>query len=806
MLPEDVIRGEHEDRPFVVVKFSDRVQLPYEDGVEKFFGRMQVGPWEQLQGKFPGVSLRRLYTAVEPGEINKLVETAARLDPSYRPVNMLAYFAVEAPPGTDLDALAEALAAWPSVETAYVDRPAPDPVVNAADDPRAASQGYLNAAPQGIDARFAWPKPDGTGFAGGDGAGQRVIDLERGWTLNHEDLAAHAIPPPLHGVLLDTSRDHGTAVLGEICAADNALGCVGITPAVASVRVVSFNGSTRPNAIMAAISNLSFGDVLLLEAQVTVAGGLFAPIEAFDAEFDAIRLATALGIVVVEAGGNGDGVSTGLDLDTFTNPAGRRILFRDATNPHFRDSGAIIVTAATSAAPHTRMPWAPFGRRVDCYAWGENINTCASNPTGATNLYQTGFNGTSGASPIVTGAALAVQGMAQAAFGYRFSPRQLRAILSNPATGTPRAATETRLIGVMPDLRAIINSVLNVTPDVYIRDFVGDTGAPHAGAVSASPDIILRTAMVAGSPQAAFGAGSGTENSATLGHLAERGHDNYIYVRVLNRGGAAAAGVTATVFWSPVASLVTPDMWTRIGTVTIPSVPTGNQLTVSPALTWPRAAIPATGRHFCFVGLIGTAADPAPDPAAFLNWDNFVRFIRENNNVTWRNFEVEGSDPSVDPNVPAGFVALEFIAPGAPDRDLPMRLEIAGRLPQGARVLLEAPLDFIGRLGERTPFVEADDRRGVGRIRINPSGDHPLNEAIFPAKSRTPLRLLVHIPEALRENAYDVAVRQLWEGMEVGRVNWRLVRRPEAGGGGAGRGCLTSWPFAWLWRLLRRRA
>src|SRR5262249_5686619 len=155
-----------------------------------------------------------------------------------------------------------------------------------------------------------------------------------------------------------------------------------------------------------------------------------------------------------------------------------QILNRDPANPDFRDSGAIIVSAATSAAPHTRLVWAPHGKRIDCYAWGENVNTCSSDSGGATTTYTTAFSGTSSASPIVTGAAIAVQGLAEAALGSRFSPRQLRAILSDPATCTAPAPTETTLMGVLPNLRGIIdNNQIAGTPDVYVRDFVGDTGA-----------------------------------------------------------------------------------------------------------------------------------------------------------------------------------------------------------------------------------------------------------------------------------------------------------------------------------------
>lgn len=755
----------------VAVRFHEGVKLPDDPNVGAHVERLGLGPWKQLTDTFTGLELRPAFTLLKPRELSDLTSRAAELDSTYRPADFSVFFYVDAPPGTDLTALATALLGWESVQEAYVDRAGPDPVVNAADDPRAANQGYLDPAPDGINAEYAW------GFTGGDGAGQRFIDLEQGWTLNHEDINAHGASL-LHGTLLDSSRSHGTSVLGEVCAVDNTVGCVGIVPNVASVDVVSFSGSTRSDAILAAITNLAFGDVLLLEAQVWLNGTtLLGPIEAYDAEFEAIRLATALGIIVVEAGGNGtnNGSTPPLDMDTYTTLSGRAILHRDPANPDFRDSGAIIVTAASSTAPHTRLPYGPHGKRIDCYAWAQNINTLASNATGATNLYTVGFGGTSGASPIITGAALAVQGRAEAQLGFRFSPRQMRAMLSDPATGTAPSSAEATQIGVMPNLRAVFDTVLNAAADVYIRDFVGDSGEPHSGSISASPDIILRPIAVA-DPQGTFGAGSGTENSATLGFTAEAGQDNFIYVRLLNQGGSAAGAVDAAVYWSPVATLVTPDLWTLVGNVVLPSVPVGDQLTVSGPVTWGQTDIPAPG-HYCFVALIGSAADPPPNPGDFLDWNKFTRFIRENNNVTWRNFNVENNDPDVnDPSVPKGFKALAFLAPGAPDKGRFMAIEVITRLPQGAKALLEMPVVFHELLNERHQLgeVDVDKKRGVAFVPINPQGQTRFGDVLFPARSRTALRVLCQIPTKQRKGAYQVVARQLWKREEVGRVTWRL--------------------------------
>jgi hypothetical protein len=770
--PTKQIKGEMIGyRPRLVVKFHDYVDIPYQDGIEEYFQKLDVGPWDRMVAHYPGLTLRRMFTALDPEKVQKLVDTAVEMDPTYEPPNLLTYFIVDSPPGEDPEELVKAFEKWPSVQKAYYDPPGSEPQVNPNNDPRFGNQGYLDPAPDGIDAEFAWPRAGGVGFPGGDGAGLNVIDMERGWTLNHEDLNAQGATL-LHGSIRNGSRAHGTSVLGEICSVDNTLGGVGIAPNVASVNVVSYWNSNRPDAILAAIDNLSFGDVLLLEAQVSHTVGTVTwdmmPIEVQDGVFDVVRLATALGIVVVAAAGNGAN-----DLDTYVDAAGDAVFDRTAAG--FRDSGAIIVGSASSTTPHTRRASSNHGNRIDCYAWGDSVDTCSSNSGGSTTMYTGTFNATSAASPIITGAALVVQGIAEADLGYRFSPLQIREILSDPANGTLSDDPPVDRIGVMPDLRTIIQNVLAVTPDIYIRDFVGDAGDPHTGSISASPDIILRQTQEP-NPQAAFGEGSGTENSNNLGHVAEAGQDNFIYVRVRNRGGPPPVDVEATVYWAPPSSLVTPDQWTLIGSVTIPNVPVGDILTVSDEIVWPAAAVPATG-HYCFIGLIGTADDPAPGLADFLDWDNYCRFIRENNNVTWRNFNVVDNQPDPADADPSDPVDLPFLAPGPPDKARRMSLEVVAKLPEGARVWLEVPKAFVDGMKERSPFNKIDKKRGHVRLPVNPHGRRVFGEALFPAKSRMKARLLVKIPKKFLRYEYEVYVRQVYQRQEVGRITWRLTPR-----------------------------
>ena len=83
--------------------------------------------------------------------------------------------------GTDTAAFLEELKRLPSVEIA---EPAPLPQPPPAITPDfAGSQGYLDNAPGGIDARSSWTIPRGIGN------GVKIYDVEYNWLQTHEDLS-----------------------------------------------------------------------------------------------------------------------------------------------------------------------------------------------------------------------------------------------------------------------------------------------------------------------------------------------------------------------------------------------------------------------------------------------------------------------------------------------------------------------------------------------------------------------------------------------------------------------------------------
>lgn len=460
----------------VVIKFRDDVNVPFQSGDTAVAsadpppaadppptadpalaaGAPPTGPnafWvsDVTLGR-PGGRVERMFT-VPVAQLRDLRQRARANAGSASVPNLENFFSVVVPADAQPDAVLSTARALPGVEVAYLQGAPTAPPIDASNDPQAATQGYLDPAPAGIDAKFAWTRPGGTG------TGVTFIDMERGWTLTHEDLTGASI-----SLISGLSKDyhgHGTAVLGEVVGQDNDKGVVGITPGATAKVVSQWRTNTNYNtadAIISAVMATPVGAVLLLEAQTTFGTQSNLPVEVEDAAWAAIRVATWLGTVVVEAAGNG-----GHDLDAFSHPTHGFMLRRGHAN--FRDSGAIMVGAASSAAPHTRMSFSCFGSRIDCFGWGQNITTTGDGWTGnLNNTYTTSFSGTSGASPIVTGAAVATQGMHKAALGRFLLPADLRTLLTDPALATASSAPATDKIGVMPDLRRIAGRVTATAP------------------------------------------------------------------------------------------------------------------------------------------------------------------------------------------------------------------------------------------------------------------------------------------------------------------------------------------------------
>lgn len=201
----------------IIVQLHDFVKLDTDEAAIEMFQSGQLGPWKELTERCPNLRIKPRWRSLKGPELEALVAKGMARDRGYRPGPLSHYFVVTCPNDSPAEEVAKALGQWETIRRAWVDPgPIEPPLVIPADDPRWPAQGYLDPAPSGIDAEFAWSVP------GGAGAGQGFVDLEQGWTLNHEDLAAHGITF-ISGVS-QAYHGHGTAVLGEVSAVDNSLG------------------------------------------------------------------------------------------------------------------------------------------------------------------------------------------------------------------------------------------------------------------------------------------------------------------------------------------------------------------------------------------------------------------------------------------------------------------------------------------------------------------------------------------------------------------------------------------------------
>ncbi|MET8686445.1 S8 family peptidase [Streptomyces sp. NPDC004732] len=342
-------------------------------------------------------------------------------------------------------------------------------------------QGYLKPAPEGIDARWAWQR------IGGSGEGVTVVDVEGSWQLRHEDLAAK-----LAGVVVGTPiqdlawRNHGTAVIGVIGGDRNSLGITGIVPEAVTA-TASFQPLGTAATIHAAAERLNRGDIILLElhrpgpkfdfeARDDQKG--YIAIEWWPDDYAAVRYATAKGVLVVGAAGNG---AESLDDAVYERrPDGFPSWWRNPFNPSNRSSDAVLVGAGapppgTHGRDHgpdrSRLAFSNYGARVDAQGWGRETTTTGGfwdRPGdlqgGADEIawYTDTFSGTSSASPIVVGALAALQGMLKASGQQPMTPDRARRVLRS--TGSPQQDAPGRpasqRIGNRPDLKGAVTNLL----------------------------------------------------------------------------------------------------------------------------------------------------------------------------------------------------------------------------------------------------------------------------------------------------------------------------------------------------------
>ena len=443
--PFHTVIGEGVSRERIVVKFVEGSDIRLRN--EKLTSLKGID-LANLHNIFTNYKFSKIYRLFSRPEEDLIYEKNRGQEMSGKELaDLNLYYTIWVDNSSNTEAFIDALNRLEIVEIAY---PEPIPqlsMANPYDIPPGTpymvlSQEYLNDPPLGIGATWAW------NFSPARGEGIKLIDVEGGWTIDHEDLK-------LDGSELicgDNSntfrwRQHGTAMLGMIIGYDNDYGVTGIASKV-EVKLASIMNVGIPNAINNAAGYASPGDIILIPLGYgcpSLPNQACLPVEYYEADFNTIQTATANGKIVVEAAGNG---SQNLDDPSYNN----------YFNRNSRDSGAIMVGAGSSS-DHSPLSFTNYGSRLDIQGWGENVMTTGYgytfNGDGDENQYYwTHFSGTSSASSMVAGAAILIQSYLKNVKGYTLNPTSMRQRLA--ITGTPQ--TGTNHIGPLPNLKNALQS------------------------------------------------------------------------------------------------------------------------------------------------------------------------------------------------------------------------------------------------------------------------------------------------------------------------------------------------------------
>ncbi len=484
---EKAVWKAHYEEDVLEVKFEEGLKVRLRGGtlVDLEGKSLTTAEEKAVLAKYAGGRWERMHRGPEE-ELDKLREDGEKNSGrDLKDLNL--YYFLHLPEGADVETAVNEFRDLDSVYNAwFVTKPLAPPQPPDYTDPDPLNtfqpyQRYLDAAPDGIDARFAHE-------LGLLGDLIKVADVEYLINPNHSDFAPVTVINPLIGPPTFPTDDHGTAVMGVIAGYPNDFGVTGISPAVLKFHSPTYH--TGVVNVAGAITDLlvsgggSFvaGDVIMLEAQQAGPNYVPAnapsqvglvPVEWRESVFDAIETAVAQGVIVVEAASNGE---EDLDDPIYTTGNGGHHPFEVVVGVRQKDSGAILVGSANpagSAAARSRRSTSNYGLRVDVQGWGSGIVTSGygdlypgGNPPNAAekNLwYRRSFGGTSGATPIVAGACAILQSFSKRLNGFAgevIPPDELRQLLID--TGTPQEGTDH--IGPQPDLRAAINAVSDVTP------------------------------------------------------------------------------------------------------------------------------------------------------------------------------------------------------------------------------------------------------------------------------------------------------------------------------------------------------
>jgi hypothetical protein len=342
----------------------------------------------------------------------------------------------------------------------------------------------------------------------------------------------------------------------------------------------------------------------------------------------------------------------------------------------------------------------------------------------------------------------------------------------------------------LSEVKNAFNAV-GIGPDIYVRDNLADTGVePYPGTyLYAGPDIINRTSLSA-NPTVEF---ADLTNDA-LWQNVEFGQNNYIYVRLQNRGNANG-NAAINVYFSAASTFGTPASWIPIGSLAETAITPGS-LRIAGPLTFPSALIPGLG-HYCMIAVVSDALDPAPDHTLIASVSDYLNFVRNTNNIAYRNMDVVDMAPGLPGVVEAEVRSLPRIR-----ERFDVRIDVRRFVP-GAIVRVRGPADILGAaIPHGLKLVTRRKEQNVyeilvGRERIRNFAFLSVREPVLDAAPgfanvlvEKDFQLAVDyvLPDKdvfqklgrdIPRDGYVLAIRQLWKGEVVGVVGVRLISLPK---------------------------
>ncbi|GMU20308.1 MAG: hypothetical protein AMXMBFR13_04050 [Phycisphaerae bacterium] len=484
----------------IQVKFRDSSMVRLRDGVPTTIRGTALSSQNAgaMLMELSGSEWSRLFSAKEELLDEKRAE-AAKLSRKTLP-DMNNWFRLRVINKLDARVMMDRLGRLPEVEhVSFVPQPQTPPAIpdfTTAGNASGSYQRYLDdAANGGVDARYAWT------LEGGAGQNVTIIDVEYDLDWFHVDLMPFK-PFSYIGDMpyndLDNAAEearrkhHGTSVMTVMGGSDNHVGMKGIAHQARlrfAAQWTEQQGVNTPDAIMRSTIDSDFGDVIVLEVQVsgpnrftdslTDQTGL-VPAEWDRPTFDAIRFATALRRIVVEAACNG---STSLRIPALNN--NHAPFETDNAGRPLNDSGAIIVGAGLSpyvtdtsgAAGYERQhnPTSNHGPRVDVQGWGDAV---VAGGTGdlwnenAQGVY-TLFSGTSSATAMIAGVTASLQGIYKYRWSNTLQADEMRDLLK--ATGMPQrprwdspTGAVFYQIGPLPNMKLAADAIWGHLPEPTI--------------------------------------------------------------------------------------------------------------------------------------------------------------------------------------------------------------------------------------------------------------------------------------------------------------------------------------------------